>query len=134
MADRQPIFTEKDIEEMLSLGDKAKAGLIADMAFASIPLGSKGSLRDKTLLALNSPHSAMDNNPLGLGGEDSLSRDSTSIFEELKKLKLKKPTLRNFLINPPSSHAPTSPIPEEMLKDTNLLWYHLHKKDTTDGQ
>jgi len=75
-----------------------------------------------------------DNTPLGLGSEDTTHQDSTGFLNELKKLKFKKPTIRNFLINPPSSYAPTSPIPEEILKDTNLLWYHLHKKDTTDGQ
>jgi len=128
MADRQPIFTEKDIEEMLSLGDKAKAGLIADMAFASIPRGSKGSLRDKTLLALNSPHSAMDNNPLGLG-DDPPSQDTTSIFEGLKKLKPKKPTLRNvFMLHTPAD-APTSPLPKEMLDDTSSIWHRLNKKE-----
>jgi len=133
MAEAKRFFTERDIEELLRPNDKSNADFISNMAFASL-LRGREEPQDKTLLALNYPHSAMDNTPLGLGGDDPQRQDTTGIFEELKKLKLKKPTIRNFLINPPSSHAPTSPIPEEMLKDTNLLWYHLQKKDTTGGQ
>jgi len=81
-------------------------------------------------LAFSSPHSAMDNNPLGLGNEDSTRQDAT----RTRRIRLKKPTIRNFLINPSDVYNPTSPLPPEMLADTSLIWRHLKKKDTSDGQ
>ena len=77
------------------------------------------------LLALISPHAVRDNNPLGLGGEDTPGRDSTRV----RKFKLKKIAPWNILWNHTDAYAPTSPLPKEMLTDTNGIWYRLNKKE-----
>ena len=128
MAEAKRFFTERDIEELLRPNDKSNADFISNLAVSSL-LRGREEPKDKTLLALNYPHSAMDNNPLGLGGDDPQSQDTTGIFDGLKKLKLKKPTLRNiFMLHTPAD-APTSPLPKEMLTDTSLIWHKLKKKE-----
>jgi len=79
----------------------------------------------KPEVAITSPHSPMDNWPLGLGNENPAPQDATKV----RKLKLKKPTLRFFLFDATTdANAPTSPLPDGMQSDTSLIWHHLNKK------
>jgi len=76
-------------------------------------------------LAFSSPHSAMDNNPLGLGNEEPENNDTA----RTRRIKLKKPSVRFFLFDAATNaNAPTSPLPEGMQSDTSLIWHNLNKK------
>jgi len=76
-------------------------------------------------LAITSPHSPMDNRPLGLGNENPAPQDATKV----KKLKLKSLFVRFFLFDAATNaNAPTSPMPDSMQSDTSLIWHHLNKK------